>query len=212
MLAGRLHFLKLALYETPDCGHELVGAFCPLVFRAAGDAVANVVVDELERDCVDRFANRADLGEDVDAVTVVLDHARDPAHLALHARESFQQLGPALGVSGHGRSVYRGWVSSVTLNAVVAGSDITVLAVLARAEAHGRELMGRLARGEIDSAALYGSLDRLERAGYVRSWVDTHGVGRRRVYALTGRGRRSLAEQQSLWRVLIRSFQRLASA
>ena len=50
-----------------------------------GDAVVHVVVEDPEREALERRVHRRDLREDVDAVAVVLDHALDPAHLALDA-------------------------------------------------------------------------------------------------------------------------------
>jgi hypothetical protein len=54
--------------------------------------VADVVLEHLQRDRLERGVDRAELREDVDAVAVVLDHARDPAHLALDAGEALQEL------------------------------------------------------------------------------------------------------------------------
>src|SRR5262245_42714960 len=56
-----------------------------LVARAerAGDTVAHVLVEDLERERLERGVHGRDLGEDVDAVAVVLDHPLDPPHLAL---------------------------------------------------------------------------------------------------------------------------------
>ena len=48
-----------------------------------GDAVLDVVVEELERDALERGLHGGDLREDVDAVAILLDHPLDPAHLAL---------------------------------------------------------------------------------------------------------------------------------
>jgi hypothetical protein len=51
-----------------------------------------VLVDEAERDLVQRGLHGGDLGQHVDAVTVVLDHALDPADLAFDAPQAFEEL------------------------------------------------------------------------------------------------------------------------
>ena len=68
----------------PDRGHE-----------AAGD----VVLHEQQAHGVHGGAQRGCLLEDVDAVLVALDHARDAPHLALHARQAAQDLGAVLVVA-----------------------------------------------------------------------------------------------------------------
>ena len=60
--------------------------------RALDDAVARVLVEQAERDLVERGLDRADLGQDVDAVAVVLDHPLDAADLALDALHALEQL------------------------------------------------------------------------------------------------------------------------
>jgi hypothetical protein len=39
-------------------------------------------IDEAHADALERLCHGADLGEDIDAVRVLIDHALDPAHLA----------------------------------------------------------------------------------------------------------------------------------
>ena len=60
--------------------------------RGAEHAVVRMVVEEPERDLVERRLSGADLGEDVDAVAVVAHHALDPADLTLDAAQPRQQL------------------------------------------------------------------------------------------------------------------------
>jgi hypothetical protein len=63
------------------------------------DTVAHVIVEDLFLQSPQRGANRRDLRNDVDAITVVLDHARDPAHLSL---DPIQSLGAShLDVTSH---------------------------------------------------------------------------------------------------------------
>ncbi len=54
-------------------------------------AVGNVVFDQAEADLVQGGVDRRDLREDVDAVFFLVNHAGDPAHLALDATQSLQQ-------------------------------------------------------------------------------------------------------------------------
>ena len=68
----------------------------------AGDAVLDVLFEHLQRDGLERGADGAELRQDVDAVAVVLDHARDAAHLALDAREALQELLLVRRVAGRG--------------------------------------------------------------------------------------------------------------
>src|SRR5947209_6421620 len=49
----------------------------------ACDAVVHVAVEDLEGERVERGRDRADLGEDVDAVAIFVNHPLDAAHLAL---------------------------------------------------------------------------------------------------------------------------------
>src|SRR5829696_509687 len=51
--------------------------------EGARDAVVHVLVEDLERDALEGSRGGRDLGEDVDAVALVLDHPLDPAHLSL---------------------------------------------------------------------------------------------------------------------------------
>jgi hypothetical protein len=54
--------------------------------------VVGVVVEESERDLVESCLDRADLGEDVDAVPVLVDHALDPADLPLDPTQAALEL------------------------------------------------------------------------------------------------------------------------
>jgi len=69
---------------------------------AADDAVAHVLVEHAKRHAVERGTRRGDLGEDVHAVAILFDHARDAAHLALGTRESLEQLVLGRGVAAAG--------------------------------------------------------------------------------------------------------------
>jgi PadR family transcriptional regulator PadR len=79
--------------------------------------------------------------------------------------------------------------------------DSLLLAALADGPAHGYEISQRLARTsggelEINEGSLYPALHRLERGALVHSVWRTQDGRRRRVYELTGSGRRAAG----LWR------------
>ena len=62
--------------------------------------MVGVVVEEPERDLVERGLRGRDLGEHVDAVAVVLDHPPDAADLSLHTGQPLEELvlgGPIAG-------------------------------------------------------------------------------------------------------------------
>jgi len=52
------------------------------------DTVPDMILQDLLLDAPQRRTHRRDLGEDVDAVAVTIDHAGDPAHLALDSAET----------------------------------------------------------------------------------------------------------------------------
>jgi DNA-binding PadR family transcriptional regulator len=87
--------------------------------------------------------------------------------------------------------------------------DALVLSVLERGEAHGFDVLKRLeAAGSgalrLKEGSLYPALYRLERAGLVSAAWEDGAAGRRgprrRVYRLTGKGTRRLAESRDEWR------------
>ncbi len=72
--------------------HKL-GDFAPLIRCVAGndrmlDTMFDVVVKNRVLDLLERGLHRPDLVDDIDAVAVVRDHARDAANLALDAAQS----------------------------------------------------------------------------------------------------------------------------
>src|SRR3954452_18282916 len=78
-----------------DCLEQLVGLRLRFGFVAggegAGDAMIDVLVEDLEAEALERGGDGADLGEDVDAVAVVGDHALDSAHLPLDPVQALDQ-------------------------------------------------------------------------------------------------------------------------
>jgi transcriptional regulator len=83
--------------------------------------------------------------------------------------------------------------------------DLIVLAALAAGPAHGYAVIEaiRLRSGrafDLPEGTIYPVLHRLEEAGLLSSrWVTAESGRRRRVYALTRRGDRALAERRDLW-------------
>ena len=55
------------------------------VGTGTGDAVLEVLVEKMQPDALQRLGGRGDLGEHVDAIGVVLDHALQAADLTLDA-------------------------------------------------------------------------------------------------------------------------------
>ena len=84
--------------------------------------------------------------------------------------------------------------------------DMIVLAALAAGPAHGYAVIEEIRRrsGEafdLPEGTVYPALHRLEQAGLLASrWVTADSGRRRRVYALTRRGERALAERRAVWR------------
>ena len=65
------------------------------------DAMPDVLIQETERNLVERCLDGTDLGEHVDAVAIVLDHLLDAAGLSFYALEAGEQLWLGSGVCGH---------------------------------------------------------------------------------------------------------------
>ena len=82
--------------------------------------------------------------------------------------------------------------------------DLLLLAVLARGPAHGYSVITALRAGsggefDLPEGTVYPALHKLERDRLVRSRWEVAGGRRRRVYSLTDRGRRALADQRAEW-------------
>jgi PadR family transcriptional regulator PadR len=84
--------------------------------------------------------------------------------------------------------------------------DMIVLAALAAGPAHGYAVIEQIRRRsgrafDLPEGTVYPALHRLEQAGLLASrWVTAESGRRRRVYALTRRGERALAERRAVWR------------
>src|SRR5688572_12947878 len=80
--------VRLARQQASDGGHHLLRQLL-LAARAgaADDAMLDVVVEQPERDLVERRLDRADLRQHVDAVALLVDHLLHAARLALDSLE-----------------------------------------------------------------------------------------------------------------------------
>jgi PadR family transcriptional regulator PadR len=83
--------------------------------------------------------------------------------------------------------------------------ELLLMAALEGHPAHGYAVAERLRQRsreafDLPEGTLYPALHRLERAGLLGShWVEVNGR-KRRVYRLTAKGSRALAQQQAEWR------------
>lgn len=77
--------------------HDLGELYALILLVAAGDrmldAVGHVVTKNLFLGTAQRRPDRRNLGDDIDAVAVVLDHPSEPADLAFDALEPFRDGG-----------------------------------------------------------------------------------------------------------------------
>ena len=83
--------------------------------------------------------------------------------------------------------------------------DMIVLAALSSGPAHGYAVIQEIQRRsggafELPEGTIYPALHRLEQAGLLSShWTTAKSGRQRRVYALTERGTRALADQRASW-------------
>ena len=94
--------------------------------------------------------------------------------------------------------------------------DLLLLAILGSEAAHGYRIVERLRQrsgGALDlsEGTVYPALYRLERAGLVSSRWSTAAGRRRRVYSLTRKGRRALADGRREWRAFTATVERVVS-
>src|SRR3954468_5230793 len=64
-----------------------------------GDAVAEMILEKLDRDCPQRGRGCGDLGQHVDAVLILIDHPLQPADLALDPAEPLEDRLLVVGVT-----------------------------------------------------------------------------------------------------------------
>jgi transcriptional regulator len=95
--------------------------------------------------------------------------------------------------------------------------DLLLLATLAVRPAHGYALVLALRERSsgvftLAEGTVYPALYRLERGGFLRSrWTRQDGR-RRRVYSLTRKGRKALAEGQREWRWFVQAVESVVGA
>lgn len=83
--------------------------------------------------------------------------------------------------------------------------DLIVLAALSAGPAHGYAIIETIKRKsgqafDLPEGTIYPALHRLEQAGYLSSrWTIADSGRKRRVYALTRRGQRALADRRVVW-------------
>jgi len=67
----------------------------------AGDAVLDVLVEDLERERFERRIDGGDLSQDLDAIAIFFEHPLDSAHLSLDAMKPLDEGVLLLGVAVH---------------------------------------------------------------------------------------------------------------
>jgi DNA-binding PadR family transcriptional regulator len=91
--------------------------------------------------------------------------------------------------------------------------ETMILSTLDRGEGHGLEILRRLDEAgcgylRLKEGSLYPALYRLEEAGEIKAaWeAESHGRrgARRRIYSLTARGKRKLADGRADWQQFVR--------
>src|SRR5687767_14755636 len=93
-----------------------------------------------------------------------------------------------------------------TTDALRGSLDLLVLKTLSLAPLHGWGITQRIQQIsdgvlEVNQGSLYPALQRLEKAGLIRSdWSTTDNNRRARYYALTAAGRRALGDEMESWR------------
>jgi PadR family transcriptional regulator, regulatory protein PadR len=93
--------------------------------------------------------------------------------------------------------------------------DLAVLAVLAREDGYGYDVLRRLrdaGLSEVGDASVYGTLRRLFKAGYLTSYVVPSEEGpHRKYYGLNDAGRAQLAKARDDWRRFSETLDELAA-
>src|SRR5207249_8290280 len=108
----RRHTRSKRDWSSDVCSSDLVN-HCVTGAEGIRDTVVHVVVEDLERKALQCGRHGADLSEDVDAVPILLEHALDPAHLALDPVQSLDQRVLILRVPVHREDYTLGGYSKV---------------------------------------------------------------------------------------------------
>ena len=92
--------------------------------------------------------------------------------------------------------------------------ELAVLAVIARGETYGYEILSTLESAGFDGvgdASVYGTLRRLEQAGHLESRLAASDSGpARKYYAVTASGAEQLRSGTEAWEGISMAFERLA--
>lgn len=94
-------------------------------------------------------------------------------------------------------------------------AEFLILSLVESRARHGYEiarLIAERSRGALrfNAASLYPLLYRLERGGWLQArWVEAAGARRRRMYSLTAKGRRRLAEHRNGWAAFVRAVNQI---
>ena len=73
-------------------GHHLFGSLVALLGVGADHAGMRVTIEQAQRDLVQSRLDSRDLGQDVDAIAVLVDHLQYPANLSLDPRDRLLKL------------------------------------------------------------------------------------------------------------------------
>ena len=76
------------LFDLGLCDGRVAGAFG--FDGGAGHAMADMLFEQVQGDSVERLGDRGNLGEDVDAVLIFVDHAGDAANLPFDAAQALE--------------------------------------------------------------------------------------------------------------------------
>lgn len=90
-------------FDRDDRLGDLVVATICICGGGIDHAVVEVFIEETESDAAQRTGDRRDLGQDVDAVRALVDHAGEAADLSLDETEPFQVVVSVYDVAGHVR-------------------------------------------------------------------------------------------------------------
>jgi hypothetical protein len=70
------------LHQAPDYAHQFLGSFGLHLGFASNHAMVSVIFEQPKGNLVEGGLDRGDLGHDIDAVSVFVDHSLNAANLA----------------------------------------------------------------------------------------------------------------------------------
>ena len=104
------------------------------------------------------------------------------------------------------------------MNFIQGTLDVLILRALSGGPRHGYDVVAwihRVTQGEVRvaDAALYTSLHRMEKRGWLRSdWAISEKGRRARYYELTAAGRRALEKESARWQRYVKAVEKLSEA